>query len=111
MAKGLLAGVYKDPYGDCTNCGLSSVCDNVVIVWDGGPRIHESDGDTPALKVVKMGNNYKCLVLPYKPDHGNVGWMFGGNFAWTSDDRFPNLYPIPIYDRQETPEQNVAHTQ
>jgi len=110
MAKGLLASVYKDPYGDCTKQGLTSTCRNVVIVWDGSPRIHESDEDTPALKVVKLGKNYKCLVPPYKPDHGNLGWMFGGSFAWTSDDRFPNLYPIPIYDRQETPEQYVAHT-
>ena len=31
--------------------------------------------------------------------------MFGGNFVYTSDSRFPSDYPIPIHDRFETQEQ------
>jgi len=27
--------------------------------------------------------------------------MFGGNFIYTSDSRFPNKYPIAIHDRYE----------
>jgi len=38
----------------------------------------------------------------------NTGWMFGGNFIYSCDSRFPCSHPIPIYDRQETPG-NYAH--
>jgi hypothetical protein len=31
-----------------------------------------------------------------------VGPMFGGNFVYTSDSRFPNKYPIPVHDRWES---------
>jgi hypothetical protein len=34
---------------------------------------------------------------------GNPWTMFGGNFAWTSDSRFRELYPnpVPVHDRIE----------
>ena len=42
---------------------------------------------------------------PVDKPEGKVGPMFGGNFIYTSDSRFPNDYPIPVHDRFETPEQ------
>jgi hypothetical protein len=34
-------------------------------------------------------------------------YMFGGNFIYTSDSRFPTKEPIKIFDRVETAEQSA----
>ena len=47
-----------------------------------------------------MGHKY---LRPFKSaDPNKTGYMFGGNFAYSSDSRFPFDYPLGIHDREET---------
>lgn len=47
----------------------------------------------------RLGYNF------FRPDVIPAGYhsMFGGNFVWTSDSRFSNIYkyPVPVHDRVE----------
>jgi len=102
---GLIVDVYRDQY-DGTNGGISSKYERFVLLGVDAP--FTPDDMTPALKIVKrflFGRDYYHLE-PIDPCPSNqVGYMFGGNFAYSSDSRFPNDYPLPIHDRSETQEQ------
>ena len=105
--KGISADVLRGRY-ESTNGGVSSKYDSFLII---DPSIEggylESNSTIPELKLVRRnlaGREY-VHAEPLEPvKKGNVGYMFGGNFIHTSDSRFPNDYPIPIHDRQETQE-------
>ncbi len=105
--KGISAEVLRGRY-ESTNGGVSSKYDSFLII---DPSIEngylESKSTIPELKLVRRnlaGREY-VHAEPLEPvKEGNVGYMFGGNFIHTSDSRFPNDYPIPIHDRQETQE-------
>lgn len=99
----ITAYVLKNSLGDCTNNGWSSQYDRVLI-WD--PEVEKLPNDLlsyklPLFKVVRrniQGSEYMHLE-PIEKTNG--GWMAGGNFAWTTDSRFPNDYPLSIHDRSE----------
>lgn len=103
--KGISVDVLKGKYNS-TNGGISSKYDKFVIT---DPSIDygyaEPDSTMPELKLVRRnlaGGEY-IHAEPIEPvKKGNIGYMFGGNFIHTSDSRFPNNYPIPIHDRQDT---------
>lgn len=123
--KGLLVSIYRSAGGDCTNGGVSSKADDAVLIKNGvelGPFSAESS--PPALYLAKWCDRWiACpenleVKHPPRPRPGTRdvlrlgdrtieylgGWMFGGNFAYTSDSRFSvavGAYPIPIYDRRE----------
>ena len=106
--QGLPVDTYRNKY-DCTNGGVSSKYDEFILVGKGIPEIFETNDKTLALKLVERtigGARYLHAEPIESPRPGCVGWMFGGNFIWTSDSRFPNRYPISIHDRQETQMQN-----
>lgn len=107
MNKGLHLYIYRDDLGDCTNGGISSQVKNITVTAFDGP--FEPDENAPEFKLVKrflFGRDYYHLE-PVKPCPSNhVGYMMGGNFAYTSDSRFPFDYPLPIHDRSETQEQH-----
>jgi hypothetical protein len=97
--KGLIVHVYR-PNFDCTNGGVTSHNTEVLLVGEGIPEIFEAHG-FPVLKLVKrqlFGDEPPYLHA--QPVEGN-GYMFGGNFIYSSDGRFPGRYPIPVHDRQE----------
>lgn len=100
--KGLLVNVYRDKH-DCTNEGISSRHDRMVLTGDGIPEIFEPSEREPEIRLVYRPNinYYHAEPTEGKRPHC-AGWFFGGNFIHTSDSRFPNRYPIPIHDRQET---------
>ena len=106
--KGISADVLRGRY-ESTNGGVSSKYDSFLIIDPSIERGNiESKSTTPELKLVRRnlpdGSEY-VHAEPLEPvKKGNVGYMFGGNFIHTSDSRFPNDYPIPIHDRQETQE-------
>jgi hypothetical protein len=88
---------------DCTNGGISSKYDKFVLTGRDIPGIFEPREDMPELKLVyRRELDYYCAEPVDGKLPGCVGWMFGGNYITTSDSRFPNKYPIPIHDRQET---------
>ena len=97
--KGLLVWVYR-PHFDCTNGGITSHNNTVLLVGEGVPEIFEP-GDLPVLKLVKR--QLRGTEPPYlhaQPIEGS-GHMMGGNFIYSSDSRFPSDYPISVHDRQE----------
>jgi hypothetical protein len=101
---GLLVFTYRHDGGDCTNGGLSSKHDQFVLTWgETGP--FEPDAKTPELVLVKGPYN-SLRAVPRKLVESKQWVMFGGNFVYTSDSRFPSDQPIKIFDRVETEEQS-----
>lgn len=104
MPQGLLCSVYRNPLGDCTNGGVTSKHAQVVLLGAEGP--FEPTADAPALHVGAWKG--QLIALPVKPMRyasGECfsldGWMFGGNFIYSSDSRFPSGQPIKVFDRRE----------
>lgn len=91
---------------DCTNGGISSKCDTVTLV-DIGVPLFEPSPESPAVRIVRrnLGGEVYLHAVPVEQPAGLVGPMFGGNFIYTSDSRFPSSYPIALHDRWETQEQ------
>lgn len=108
--KGLIVSVLRNAeIGDCTNGGLSSKYTSILLVGEGVPEIFDESENRPTMKLVRRrlfnrDTDYLHIEPIDDPSPGHVGWMSGGNFAWSSDSRFPNNYPISIHDRQETTE-------
>jgi len=99
--KGLLVSTFRSPGSEATMGGLSSKHDKFIITGPDIPGIFEPGDDAPEL-VLDQIRDHLFVRPPFKPAPGNVGWMFGGNFVFTSDSRFPIDYPLPVHDRQET---------
>tara|TARA_R110000803_G_scaffold210835_1_gene284203 strand:+ start:66345 stop:66668 length:324 start_codon:yes stop_codon:yes gene_type:complete len=102
--KGILICVYRSGTTDCTNRGLSSNNDSLIMVDEDGKGFgcpHTTDGDYLVLvKDTCMGRERLRAIPKSLLDSGK--WtMFGGNFAHTSDSRFPSNSPIAIHDRVE----------
>jgi hypothetical protein len=98
--KGMIVNIYKHNKHDTTNSGVTSQAYDALLVGEGIPEIFEASG-RPILKLVKrhlFGNPVPYLHV--QPVEG-TGYMFGGNFVYSSDSRFPNDYPLPVHDRQE----------
>jgi hypothetical protein len=113
--KGLTVEVYREFYrgrtSDCTNGGLSSRFDTFVLTGTNpinkrvvsGPC--EPDAECPELVLVEGPYN-TVRAVPRELLNSGVWVMFGGNFCYTSDSRFPSDAPIKIFDRVETAEQS-----
>jgi hypothetical protein len=105
---GMFASVLRRPGSDCTNGGVSSKYDNVVVINVPGP--FEPTDRCPAVRLdVHVGN---VVVHPVVPDGVKKSWfMMGGNFLYSSDSRFaktveemcghPFYGAVPIHDRVE----------
>ena len=97
--KGMLVNVFRSDT-DCTNGGITSCYNHLVLVGAGIPEIFEANDEMPAL-ILKVRYGRLYAEPAEDPEPGRVGWMFGGNFVYSSDSRFPCAYPIPVHDRQE----------
>jgi hypothetical protein len=98
--KGLPVQVYRAAGYECTT-GVTHIHDKVLLVGEGVPRVFEDDGGLPVLKLVRRNvcGHEHIHAEPVEIPQGLR--MFGGNFVFTSDSRFPNRYPIPVHDRVE----------
>ena len=112
--KALPITVYRDSEsrGDCTNGGISSKYSRLLLICEDG--YVDVDENNPPENLVKMvtrhlfGNEEYKHIEPYAAvDSDKVGWMSGGNIAYSCDSRFRRMseYPLSIHDRQETQEQ------
>ena len=108
--KALPISVYRQSrYGDCTNDGISSRYNELLLVCDEG--FIEIDENNPPENLVQLvvrhfgGVEYKHVEPVTLPE--GAGWMDGGNIAYTCDSRFSRLseYPLCVHDRQESWEQ------
>lgn len=109
--KALPIYVYSNKFGDCTNGGISSEYDTLLLIHEEGfIEINQHDIPKNLVKVVTrqlVDGEYKHIE-PYHPATG-IGWMAGGNYASTSDARFSKIskYPLAIHDRQESQENMI----
>lgn len=99
--RGLLVEVYRGKF-ESTNGGVSSRCDTFLLVGEGVAEVFEESEDLPVLKLMTRcfgdGSIYKYAI----PLTDKKTWfMFGGNFIYANDSRFPCDYPIKIHDRVE----------
>lgn len=110
--KGLYVEFYRPAYTtDCTNGGVSSRFKEAILVGPDvtGPCDTETDRSAKELPILVYRNYtapgmHKIQMIHAVPiDLLNAGkWtMFGGNFIYTSDSRFPQRFPIPVHDRVE----------
>ena len=99
--KGLICNVYRAKGHDGTNEGVTKFHDRVLLVGKGVVGVFEEDEDRPTLELVRriIGGHEYIHAVPKEQTNKNS--MFGGNFVYTSDGRFPNKYPIPVHDRFE----------
>lgn len=104
--KGLIVDVYKNSGRDCSNGGISGKVDSVVLVGPGIPLLFEANAERPAVRMLMRTDSGYMLAEPVTGKQENsIGWMDGGTFIYSNDSRFPSDYPIPLHDRQETPEE------
>jgi hypothetical protein len=96
------------PKGDCTNGGISSRHDSLILVGDGVEKVFEENDQHPAIRLIKRkaGGREFWIAAPLDAKHGegeNGGWpyMFGGNWLYSGDSQFPSDAPIKIFDRLE----------
>lgn len=108
---GLLLNVYRNDLGDCTAGGVSSKVSTVCVVNVEGP--FEPSDKFPGVELVDErlvgGRPYPKLV-PIDLVNSGKWFMFGGNYAGTSDSRFAEAIEkitgvrsgiLPIHDRVE----------
>jgi hypothetical protein len=99
--RGLLCNVYRSSYNyDCTNNGISSTQNTLILDGTDGPFEGNEENSVKLVKKQFSHGEYVHVEPLFSPV-GKIGPMFGGNFLWTSDSRFPMKYPIPIHDRYE----------
>lgn len=99
--KGLLVFVYKMPDYDCTANGISHDKTQLILIGEGIPEIFDGD-ETNTVVLVKrnlLGKEYLHVEPVWENKETKQWFMFGGNFIYSSDSRFPNIYPISIHDR------------
>lgn len=87
----LIAHIYRRSGGDCSNSGISSRADKVIIVNVEGREIPDSEmPDVPRVQIVTrhFGERTVYHVEPVDHPEGMNGPMAGGALVYSSDSRF-----------------------
>lgn len=106
--------VYRSHFGDCTNGGISSRFNELLIACADGPHTFDSNIETPlnfcmVETLIFRGVKHQHIV-PAMIDGNKIvkrpgWWMCGGNIANTPDSRWTAIkghdYPLKIHDRRE----------
>ena len=101
MATGLLCTVYRrSDTADSTNGGVSSRYHSVVLVGNDVEGPFEAEGKENVLQLIYRARHKDFIAAPLDDGQGRH-YMFGGNFLYTSDSRFPVSHPVKIFDRLE----------
>jgi len=103
---GLLAYVYRNGSYDCTNGGLSSKTESGVITGYGigeDSEIFAPGEENPHYVIVRdiCCGKERLRAIPADLVDSGKWTMFGGNFLYSCDSRFPSDSPIAIHDRVE----------
>lgn len=108
MMKALPLSIYKDKGGDCSNGGISSRFNEVLLICEEGyVEIDENNLPENLVKLVVrnlFGREYKHIEPVARPK--GVGWMAGGTIVYSCDSRFRRMseYPLSFHDRCESQE-------
>ena len=119
--KALPINVYRTSrLGDCTNGGISSKFDELLIACDEGFIEIDPDNVPENFAMVELRHVYGNRIIPtiYPADikdgkaviRDGKWWMMGGNYGATSDSRFSRMVgdmygAVAIHDRYETQEE------
>lgn len=122
--KALSVEVYKSAnLGDCTNHGMTSRCDKILVACPTGNYEIDSENVPDNFAMLELRKVFGNTIIPtiYPAEitedgrvvkRGGKWYMMGGNFAHTSDSRFHDLLgglygvgAVAIHDRYETPEE------
>lgn len=115
--RGVSVDIFRSGSSDCTNRGvtcrdLAKDSGLVFILFDESIE----DGNFKLEECLAEPERYVCFKLvrrwagqaneylhvePINQPEGHSGPMFGGNFVYTSDGRFPGRYPLSVHDRFE----------
>ena len=101
--KKILTFPLRHNLGDCTANGLTSRV-NMVDLYYGEVNtevLDELEEDVLVLIKRNLWGRNADYAVPYSIIKEGVHSMFGGNFIYTSDSRFPDDRPIPVHDRVE----------
>lgn len=98
--------IYKSKHGDCSNGGISSRFNEILLVHDEGfIDIDESNPPENLCKFVEKDYGFTVYkhIEPVAKAKG-VGWMAGGTLVYTCDSRFRRMseYPLVLHDRTES---------
>jgi len=113
--------VYRSSLGDCTNGGISSKYDKLLVYCPDGFIEIDSDNVPENFVMIENRHVFGNTIIPTiypseikngKPVvRGGKWYMMGGNYGATSDSRFNALIEgdfygaVAIHDRYETPEE------
>ena len=104
--KGISCQIYRWNLGECSNGGISSKVNAVVLVGPNIDQVFEADEMRPAVKLVKRiiaGKEY-VHAEPILPNGEWKHFMAGGTYI-KGDSRFSEAvghgYPISLHDRTE----------
>lgn len=95
-------GGVSDYHAYAVLCGNGPRNEPITEVTEAGP-------DCPPLVLGMAGGRVHAKPMTIPGD--KLGPMFGGNFIYSSDSRFPFDHPIHLHDRFETQEQYDALSQ
>jgi hypothetical protein len=95
--KGLLVDVFGS---NCNNYGVTYKKELAILCGAGFAEIFESNSERPAL-VIRPGRGGREFIAVPTEASEDVYPMFGGNFVYSSDARFPSDQPIHVHDRFE----------
>lgn len=93
--------VYKSPLGDSTANGLTSKVTGVELYHGEDLDLSNVPDDSLVLVERELWGEPSNYAVPASILKGHKHSMFGGNFIYTSDSRFPEKRPIPVHDRVE----------
>lgn len=104
--------VYRSSLGDCTNKGATSKEDGFELYSDINTAADLANVPEGSLVLIKrdLFGKDADYVIPVKYAiviqgalRCNGALMFGGNFVYTSDSRYPDIHrrPLPVHDRFE----------
>ena len=119
--KALPVYVYRNGNHDCTNGGISSKYDRLLVACDEGFIDIDPNNVPENFAMVEMRHVFGARIIPtiYPADinekgevvpRGGKWWMMGGNYGATSDGRFDRMIggmygAVAIHDRYETQEE------
>lgn len=101
--------IFKSNLGDCSNGGISSRFNEILLICDEGfINIDENNPPENLCKLVErdLGFTVYKHIEPVAKANG-VGWMAGGTLVYTCDSRFRRMseYPLVLHDRTESQEE------
>lgn len=94
--------VYRWDLDDCTAGGVTSQRGaRFVLLTPGTTAPDDVPGGIVLLRLVRRQQFGDMIAVPVTSGLDRGHGMFGGNFVWSSDSRFPSRTPIKVHDRFE----------